>query len=626
MRQPFGGHVSHLLESTNEHLRRTLANPDVLARGCTRLEISIYGCKEEDLSERLAEDLLEDALSFPCEDADCAAEGHEACADRGLFVAQPVARQWQNHARHLDRCFLLADRPNGLLYVARSGHSETGRVQGMLVKPPPATTQDPAKWVCAIEWAMADFGLRRCPIFCSEILGAAGEEVAFSPIRCFVKDAPTILAAYNRHCELHIGAPDPSTVLPPTEHVEWVWRTPKTHRIGTEIAAGRRLATLSTRGRLRRQQELLDGLARVDWEERMRPVAARHQALWEARAQELARLREAVEEKRRCIEGRQRQKQETEKVLSLPFQKLAAVADEGLEAVCLGFCTVRTGRGVTLQEAVDCGGRFAVWETKGLERILDRMAGVFAEGRTSTGNRPMAWNPSTQHPLRIRVAPTRQFVRYDGKDVRWNPLEVLETPVHMETDLLNRQLADLEEARQAAQAEERKQVPQRPSRCVAPPASKCTRALHRNPGDHLVTRFGETLYRNKARAILFLVPMVDGVLGEEETPVFGNFLQAEVERFGRPLDALEGPLYCRLGREKTTATNRKCRFAHLWSAPPALQPEAPQAAQQEPPEARPEVRPEARLAAPQEAQPQMPQEAPPEAPQQIQPEAPAIAR
>ena len=49
VRGQFGGHMSGTVASTNQHLRRTLAHPDVLARGCTRLEISIYGCLVEEL-------------------------------------------------------------------------------------------------------------------------------------------------------------------------------------------------------------------------------------------------------------------------------------------------------------------------------------------------------------------------------------------------------------------------------------------------------------------------------------------------------------------------------------------------------------------------------------------------
>ena len=65
------------------------------------------------------------------------------------------------------------------------------------------------------------------PIFHAEIVGEEGGEVLFSPLRCFTKVGPTILAASKRPCELHPGAPNPQDLLPPTRHVEWVWRTKK---------------------------------------------------------------------------------------------------------------------------------------------------------------------------------------------------------------------------------------------------------------------------------------------------------------------------------------------------------------------------------------------------------------
>ena len=62
-----------------------------------------------------------------------------------------------------------------------------------------------------------------------------GEEVLSSPLQAYTKNAPTILAAYNKPTELHQGAPDPREVLPPTRHVELVWRTRKPQQIGVAI-------------------------------------------------------------------------------------------------------------------------------------------------------------------------------------------------------------------------------------------------------------------------------------------------------------------------------------------------------------------------------------------------------
>ena len=37
VQKPFGGHLAHLVDSTNEHLRQTLAHPAARSRGCTRI-------------------------------------------------------------------------------------------------------------------------------------------------------------------------------------------------------------------------------------------------------------------------------------------------------------------------------------------------------------------------------------------------------------------------------------------------------------------------------------------------------------------------------------------------------------------------------------------------------------
>ena len=154
---------------------------------------------------------------------------------------------------------VLGDRPQGVIYAAWSGHSKTGRVQGMLLKPTAAKLEDDEAWARAMQWAMADFGFQNCPRRTeteTEIVGMEGSEVFFSPLRCYTKIGPTILAASNKPCELHPGAPNPQDLLLPTRHVEWVWRT-KASRIGVEkpscelvevpqITEGRNISTLST--------------------------------------------------------------------------------------------------------------------------------------------------------------------------------------------------------------------------------------------------------------------------------------------------------------------------------------------------------------------------------------------
>ena len=117
-------------------------------------------------------------------------------------------------------------------------------------------------WEKAIQWMPADFGFRRCPIFVCQTLEVQNDEVVLSKLSCYKKDTPTILAASKRPSQLHLGAPDPKMLLPPTKHVEWACRKKKMHAIDVEkpscelveipqIAAQRELSTPSTRNRER---------------------------------------------------------------------------------------------------------------------------------------------------------------------------------------------------------------------------------------------------------------------------------------------------------------------------------------------------------------------------------------
>ena len=73
-----------------------------------------------------------------------------------------------------------------------------------------ANTDDKAIWERAVEWAAADFGLRACPVFGDDILGASEEGIELVPLRCYTKgsDLGTILAASKRLTQLHPNCPN----------------------------------------------------------------------------------------------------------------------------------------------------------------------------------------------------------------------------------------------------------------------------------------------------------------------------------------------------------------------------------------------------------------------------------
>ena len=45
IREPIGGHLADYVDCPNDHLRRTFLHPDVQARGCTRIKVSLYACR-----------------------------------------------------------------------------------------------------------------------------------------------------------------------------------------------------------------------------------------------------------------------------------------------------------------------------------------------------------------------------------------------------------------------------------------------------------------------------------------------------------------------------------------------------------------------------------------------------
>ena len=89
-----------------ERPRRTFLHPDVQARSCTRIEVSLRLPRGRPLGEH-------------SQRSGGGSLGTGSPSDLpGLFVVQPPAKQWENLAACLDRCLVLADRPRGSIFVS----------------------------------------------------------------------------------------------------------------------------------------------------------------------------------------------------------------------------------------------------------------------------------------------------------------------------------------------------------------------------------------------------------------------------------------------------------------------------------------------------------------------------
>src|ERR1043165_8428098 len=119
-----GSQLAEYVDCPNQHLRKTFQHPDVQERGCTRIEVSLYGCFGDQLSTKTAKNVVEEVLDLvsPSE------------VD-GLFVVQPTEQQWKNLAAGIDRCLVLANRTQGEIFGAWYAHTRTGRLAGVRVVP-----------------------------------------------------------------------------------------------------------------------------------------------------------------------------------------------------------------------------------------------------------------------------------------------------------------------------------------------------------------------------------------------------------------------------------------------------------------------------------------------------------
>ena len=400
VREHFGGHLADYVDCRNKHLQQTFLHPDVQDRGCTRIEVSMYASK--DRTPETADYLLDNVLDL-VSPQDCT-----------LFVAQPPSRQWENLAKELDRCFVLADRPESTIYVCWYAHTRTKRIAGIRICPTQNTVDNDKLWNQAILWAMADFGFRNCPIFQTEILLAEKETgIHLSKLQCYTKDkdSKTILAACNRPCELHKNVESPTNLLPPTETIEFQWRQKKTHTIGIEkpaytlqkvsiLANKKCVSLLSTRARDIRLLELAEEQSVAEWKQnatnKLEEYQKEHTNTIEIRRRELEQLQEEIQRNERDQYNSRRIQQIVEcsllgqtqhiSVLSTPFDTTNNVYS------VLGYRQNEEYCRVVVAKQDDKDNCISIWANTGLRKML-QAAKQFVECKKDRYNRELCWFP-----------------------------------------------------------------------------------------------------------------------------------------------------------------------------------------------------------------------------------------
>ena len=566
IREPVGGHLADFADCPNPLLRQTFLHPDVEARGCTRIEVSLYACPQNKLSSKKATDCIEKVLEQVSNEDE----------EYGLFVVQPPSKQWQHLAESLDRCLVLADRLQGHIFVAWYAHTGTGRISGIHVHPTPAKVRDEAKWEKAILWAAGDFGFQNCPIFRIDILSADEEGVELGPLRCYTKDenARTILAACKNPTQLHPNGGDPSTLLPPTDKIVWEWRDKKCHAIGNdsskyklqeiqEIAEQRKISAVSTRKREKVLAELRYS----------RGVETREMA----KRRKTAKKRGGSGKGSRsgnCQPAKVRRDEEKNR-----SKKQGDSCNSGWHSIwgetksCRIASRQKVGCPRFSRQRRQSPGCIAAWKRSGSCCLGDKR---FAKNPTRVcgllpfGRERQLWSAAFlasvclwfRKTWRVGVA-HRTFEKFPKRARKNHRVEP--HPSGNRTRLAFLQdLGSKCEEYETLRGELAKNCLQK----ICAPANKTTKKTTDLPqGEYICKRFATTTFRNALRTILFLLPLgEDGEQAtDEETPTHVVFLEKEIAAMGgiEALEKRKNPLRCLLGEEKTTPSKRKCRRVAL---------------------------------------------------------------
>ena len=461
----------------------------------------------------------------------------------GIFVVQPPRQLWNNLAKLLDRCMLCCCRETQDIFLAWYCHTRTGRVAGIRVR------GNLEKWEESVRWTMAEFGFRRCPIFRVDV--SSLDPVEIEPLRCYTKDGPTTLVESNKPTRVHSNAPKIEFFLPNTKYIEWQWRTKKMQNIGMEkssidilpVPSDRKISFLSKRKRQQYLENLEDAIEGDRWAEATKKfhlqMQQKKEEERERRKIEQKRIEEGMETHRAMVEKLEKRTD----LLYRAFDSLSVRKAEKTpgEYRILGYREPRN-----IHPTWKCRGfRIAIyaekvrllWATEELLRLVEN--GSFSDD----GHLHVAI-PGEEILVHLRNARIEKAM-VPTKSVDYQEYRKLRATKYI-----------LEEEK-----DRRDYLLQR---CVPPPKER-VQALDMEEGEYQCYSYAYMVYRGKPRTILFLEKKCEecaaGVCweGHGETAVWGHFLQEELQK----IKLGPAPLYCRIGREKTTKSKNKDRVAYV---------------------------------------------------------------
>ena len=544
VRQSFGGHLYDYIYSSNERLRRLFWHPDAKSRGITRLEVSLYG-KQYRLTENIGEFLISRELKL-------------LSKNKPLFYIQPAANQWRALAEKIGQCFALVDRPNHTLYFAWYGSSLTGRIAGVRIDY--AKKKEKENIENLILWAISDFGFKKVPIYRADILEYTSDRVLISPLKCYVKgsNTKTILTPCNRPGKFNkdVLNIEISDYLPPTEFINWEWRTQKLASSNdrkptgeilemSNLAENKKISLLSIAEREKRNLELAEARNKTEWIHRTNLLLKEHTEkinYISAQLKLMEKRKEKEEEAFNLVRS---------KFLNIKAEKIGE-KDKGKYYI-LGWLPCTYNHMVLLLDTKDTEKYKVVFANTKIEKILKHFTPSFLQReikkKTVLNFYVPISNDYTDYFI-LEIGEKQRFLK-NGGWLEYFPvwIDPRAKKLKEEIEKIFKEEEDLKEETENLFLEEI-QAPEK-----AKDANKCADI---DEGEYSIMSYSRSLFRGKTKTYLYL----EGIdKPENRFLVWGHWIEEEIKKIeeNKDLKKIPKPIFCRLGMVRTTPNKKKAR-------------------------------------------------------------------
>ena len=544
VRQSFGGHLYDYVYSSNERLRRLFWHPDAKSRGITRLEVSLYG-RQYRLTENIGEFLI-------------SREFRLMSKSKPLFYIQPAAKQWQALAEKIGQCFALVDRPNHTLYFAWYGSSLTGRIAGVRIDY--AKKKDKENIENLVMWAISDFGFSKVPIYRMDILEYTTDSVLMSPLKAYIKgnNTKTILTPCNKpgkftHDVLNIEISD---YLPPTEFINWEWRTQKLPSANDrkpkgeilempQLVKNKKVSLLSIAEREKRNLELVEARNKTEYIHKTEKILN----------EKLETIR-FICAKLEDLENRKQKEEEAFNLVRGLFKNMRAdkIQEEDTgKYYILGWTPCKYSNMVLLLDTKDTEKYKIVFANTKIERILKHFKNSFLQRETRKNTPIYFYKPiynNYESYFILEIKPKEKFLK-NGSWLEYFPvwIDPKEEKLREEIVKLEKEEEELTEKTQNFYLEET-EPPEK-----AKDSDKCADI---DEGEYRIISYSRSLFRGKTKTFIYIEKTK-----QPGSPflVWGHWIEEEFKRIEEKedLDKIPQPVLCRLGMIRTTPNKKKAR-------------------------------------------------------------------